>query len=151
MENDKPKKKFSETKVGQFLGGIVNSKVGKAIPELVTGDILGAVKELLRNDDELTPEQRSHALALIELDIQDMKGVTERWVADAASDSWLAKNVRPATLVFMNLVLLFLVIMDSFDIGFEVGSEWIELYKSLALSVFVAYFGSRAWEKTRKI
>ena len=148
---DEKKKKFSETRVGLFLEKIAKGKFAKSVPELITGDVLGFVKGLLKDDDELTDAQREYALKLIELDIKDMDGVTKRWVADSRSDSWLSKNVRPATLVFMNIVLLLLVLMDSFDMGFSVSTEWIDLYKSLALSVFVAYFGARAYEKTKKL
>ena len=67
------------------------------------------------------------------------------------SDSWLSKNTRPLTLVFLTVSTVFLVLLDSLDIEFGVSSEWIDLLKSLLITVYVAYFGSRGVEKFKAI
>jgi len=43
------------------------------------------------------------------------------------------------------------VILDSSDSPFKVGTEWVELLKTLLVTVYVAYFGSRGFEKYKKI
>jgi len=41
--------------------------------------------------------------------------------------------------------------MDSLNIEFGVGIEWIDLLKSLLITTYVAYFGSRGFEKYKYI
>lgn len=145
------KKPFKETRVGKFILGLGDSKLAKAVPEIASGDVLGFFKELLRKDDELTPEQREYALKLIEMDIAESAEISRRWEADMNSDSKLSKNIRPLTLVFINLLLLVLIVLDSWVYEFNVDSEWVDLLKSLSLAVFVSYFGSRGYEKTKRL
>jgi hypothetical protein len=37
--------------------------------------------------------------------------------------------------------------MDSLDIEFGVAESWIDLLKSLLITTYLAYFGSRGFEK----
>ena len=148
---EKDKKPFNKTRVGLFLEKIAKGRFAKAVPELVTGDVLSFLKELLRKDDELTQKQRDYALKLIEMDIEDMKGVTGRWQADMSSDSWLSKNVRPLMLIFLTIFMASALILDSGEFGVNVDSGWIDLLKSLLMTAFVAYFGGRSFEKTKRL
>ena len=67
------------------------------------------------------------------------------------SDSWLSKNTRPLSLIFLTLSMVFLILLDSFDWGFNVAEGWVNLLQSLLITVYVAYFGSRGAEKFQKI
>lgn len=67
------------------------------------------------------------------------------------SDSWLSKNVRPLSLVFLTIFTMLLIYIDSFTEAVVVEEEWISLLKTLLLSVFMAYFGSRGVEKWKTI
>lgn len=128
-----------------FRGG------AEVVSKIATGDLVGAIEVLTRDPNELTQEQRAYAIKLIELDIEDMKGVSERWKADMNSDSFLSKNIRPVTLAFLTVSTVILIIGDSSGNSFNVGVEWIELLKSLLITVFVAYFGGRSFEKTKRL
>jgi hypothetical protein len=44
-----------------------------------------------------------------------------------------------------------LILLDSFNITFEVDTAWVDLLKSLLITVYVAYFGSRGVEKFKSI
>ena len=131
----------------------------KAAPNIlgVAGDllpdagVLGMVKQLISNDSELPTKDKEEALKLIELDIIEAQEVSKRWSADMASDSYLSKNTRPMTLIFLTVAMVFLIVLDSLDIDFGVNVEWIELLKSLLITVYVAYFGSRGVEKFKHI
>ena len=83
----------------------------------------------------------------MELDIQEMKGVSSRWESDMKSDSWLSKNVRPLSLTFLTITTVVLIYIDAFDSSVSVPNEWIDLLKSLLLGIYIAYFGSRGMEK----
>ena len=69
-----------------------------------------------------------------------------------ASDSYLSKNVRPLTLIFLTVMTMILIYLDFYyGAELDVPNEWIELLKSLLLGVYIAYFGSRGIEKYKAI
>ena len=144
------KKKFKDTKVGQFLSnngsGIINT-LGDVLP---SNGILGIVKGLIDKDDTLPPEDKEKALKLLEMDIIEMKEVTKRWESDLGSNNVLSKNVRPLTLIFMTVSLILFILLDSIFTGFNFEDVHIETLKQLCSVVFIAYFGGRSYEKTRK-
>ena len=151
MEERKSKKKFKDTRVGKFLS--------KAAPKILNGvsdlvpdaGILKLVSGLISKDDVLTPKDKEEALKLLELDIIETQEVSKRWSSDMSSDSWLSKNVRPMMLIFLTISTWLLILMDSLNIEFAVGIEWIDLLKSLLITTYVAYFGSRGFEKYKYI
>jgi len=145
------KKKFKETKVGAFLtekAPKLVSQLGEFLPD--QGG-LGVVKNLITNDTELQPEDKEKAMKLLELDIMEMENVSTRWTSDMKSDSWLSKNTRPLTLIYLTLASTILIIIDSFHMMFDVDVAWVELLKTLLITVYVAYFGSRGAEKITNI
>ena len=146
-----PKKKFKDTRVGKFLVKAAPSILGVAGDLLPDAGVLGMVKQLISNDSALPPKDKEEALKLIELDIVEAQEVSKRWTADMASDSYLSKNTRPMTLIFLTVSMVFLIVLDSLNIDFGVNVEWIELLKSLLITVYVAYFGSRGVEKFKYI
>tara|TARA_R110002012_G_scaffold223032_2_gene394970 strand:+ start:41 stop:475 length:435 start_codon:yes stop_codon:yes gene_type:complete len=141
------KKKFSETRVGKFLIK-AGSKLGEALPD---NGYLGVLRNLISKDSKLTPADKEMALKLLDIDIAEMQEISKRWESDMKSDSWLSKNTRPLTLIFLTVSMIFLVLLDSLNIEFGVNSEWISLLKSLLITVYVAYFGSRGAEKFKAI
>ena len=145
------KKKFKDTKVGRFLSnaapGILNT-VGDVLPD---NGVFGLVKNLIDKDPALPPEDKEKALLLLQQDIVEMKEISKRWSSDMKSDSWLSKNTRPMTLIFLTVSLIVLILLDSGNIGFGVDESWVDLLKSLLITVYVAYFGSRGVEKFKKM
>ena len=146
MENDK-----IGGRIKDFFKGINLRKGTEVAIKVAKGDLFGALDSLLKDPNELTEEQRQYAIKLIELDIEDMKGVSDRWRADMNSDSWLSKNIRPVTLAFLTTSTVLLIVGDAAGNSFNVGTEWIDLLKSLLITVFVAYFGGRSFEKTKRL
>ena len=151
MEKRKSKKKFKDTRVGKFLSKTA-PKILSGVSDLVPdAGLLKLVGGLISKDEQLPPKDKEEALKLLEIDIIEMQEVSERWSADMSSDSWLSKNTRPMMLIFLTVSTWFLILMDSLEIDFLVGIEWIELLKSLLIVVYVAYFGSRGMEKYKHI
>ena len=143
-------KPFKDTKVGKFLIG--DKGILKHLSDIVPDKgFLGLVKNLITKDNSLSPFEKERALELLKMDILEMEQVTERWSSDMTSDSWLSKNTRPLTLLYLTFMTTLFVILDSSDSPFKVGSEWVELLKTLLVTVYVAYFGSRGFEKYTKI
>ena len=145
-----PKKKFKDTKVGKFLLG--KSGIIDVITNILPDQgVLGMVKNLIDKDQELTPQDKETALKLLEQDMIELQEVSKRWSSDMKSDSWLSKNTRPMTLIFLTVSVVIFILLDGFDIAFGINSGWIDLLKSLLITVYVAYFGSRGVEKFKSI
>lgn len=145
------RKKFKDTRVGKFLSKAAPN-ILKGVSDLVPdAGILNLVGGLISKDDTITPKDKEEALKLLELDIIEIQEISKRWSADMSSDSWLSKNTRPMTLIFLTVSTWLLILMDSLAIDFGVATEWIDLLKSLLLTVYVAYFGSRGVEKYKHI
>jgi len=139
------------TKVGNFLRSINFSKAAEVIGSMAIGDFKSAFKALSDKENGMTPEEREYALKVMQLDVSEMESVTKRWSSDMTSDSWLSKNVRPLSLIFLTVTTVSLIFIDFFLPELDTPSEWIELLKSLLLGVYIAYFGSRGLEKYRTI
>ena len=141
------KKKFKDTKVGKFLAGssIVDT-LGSVLPD---AGLLGMVKNLIEKQP-MPIKDKEMALRLLDQDITEMQEVTKRWSSDLASDNKLSKNVRPLTLIFMTVSLILFILLDSTFQDFNFEEVHIETLKQLCSVVFIAYFGGRSYEKTRR-
>jgi len=148
---NKPKKKFKETRVGKFLSKAAPNILNAASELLPDAGVLSMVGKLIQGDSDITPQDKEEALKLLEIDIVEMQEISKRWDSDMSSDSWMSKNTRPMTLIFLTVSSVLLIVLDSLDIDFGVSNEWIELLKSLLITVYVAYFGSRGVEKFKYI
>jgi len=147
MEKNKPKKKFKDTKVGIFLkekAPKILDSIGDVLPN---NGVYGVVKNLISQDDEIAPKDKELALKLIDQDVAEMNSVSERWQYDMKSDSWLSKNTRPLTLIYLTVCMTLFIVFDSIDLLFEMNAAWIDLLQTLLVTVYVAYFGSRGAEK----
>jgi hypothetical protein len=146
----KPKKKFKETKLGLFLKtkapNILNS-VGEFLPD--KGG-LGIVKNIITSDNSMEPADKEMALKLLDQEIAEMNNISTRWASDMKSDSWLSKNTRPLTLIYLTFAMTILMILDS-TVVLEINNGWVSLLEALLITVYVAYFGSRGAEKITKI
>ena len=147
----KPKKKFKETRVGKFLSIAAPNILNAASDLLPDAGVLSMVGKLIKGDNVITPKDKEEALKLLEMDIVEMQEISKRWDSDMSSDSWMSKNTRPMTLIFLTVSSTTLIVLDSLNIDFGVSNEWIELLKSLLITVYVAYFGSRGVEKFKYI
>lgn len=144
------KKKFKDTKVGKFLIG-EKGLFKEAADVLPDSGFLGVFKRLISNENTLSPHDKETALKLLEMDVLEMQNVTSRWDSDMRSDSWLSKNTRPLTLIYLTVVTTIYIILDSSSLKFTIDESWIELLKTLLVTIYVAYFGSRGFEKYQSI
>lgn len=75
----------------------------------------------------------------------EQNNLTERLKADMASDSWLAKNIRPLTLIFILLAYFIFAMMSAFDL--ETRGNYVELLGQWGMLIMSFYFGGRTLEK----
>ena len=117
--------------------------------ELVKG-IGGVIDNLHTSKEEKLEAERKIQEIVHSYESKMQEEVSERWKADMASDSWLSKNVRPMTLIFLVISTVLLIFIDAGTIEFNVEASWIDLLQLTLLTVIGAYFGGRSWEKVKK-
>ena len=120
--------------------GEVVSKVGEAVDMLVTSD-----EERLKLANELKQIEINAMLKKEELDLQYDQELTKRLQADMTSDSWLSKNIRPLTLIFILVMYSLLSISSGFK--FEVTESYVQLLGQWGMLIMSFYFGGRTLEK----
>ena len=68
-------------------------------------------------------------LAELNVDLEyyktEQNNLTDRLKADMASDSWLSKNIRPLTLIFILAAYFIFAMMSAFDL--ETRGNYVEL------------------------
>ena len=94
---------------------------------------------------EMENNRKDMLLANLQADNVEAQEISKRWQADLASDSWLAKNIRPATLIFILVAYFFFALMSMF--GWETRGAYVELLGQWGIVVMTAYFGGRSFEK----
>ncbi|MEO9475867.1 MAG: 3TM-type holin [Cyclobacteriaceae bacterium] len=124
-----------------FSGGASEliGKVGEVVDNLVTSK-----EEREKLKQEMTGlVNEYHAKAQEEL--------TNRLKIDMASDSWLSKNIRPLTLVFILVTYtLFSVTDENLIIAghtFNIDGHYVELLGQWGKAIMYFYFGGRTLEK----
>ena len=75
--------------------------------------------------------------------------VSDRWKADMTSDSWLSKNVRPGTLVYLLTAYLIFALLDG--AGYKISESYVSLLGQWGMLVMTAYFGGRTVEKVMEM
>ena len=117
--------------------------------ELVKG-VDGVIDNLHTSKEEKLEAERKIKELMANYEIEMEKNITSRWEADLKSDSWLSKNVRPLTLVFLIVCTMLLIFIDAGALNFEVKSSWVDLLQLVLITVIGAYFGGRSLEKVKK-
>jgi hypothetical protein len=75
----------------------------------------------------------------------EQNNLTDRLKADMGSDSWLSKNIRPMTLIFILAAYFTFAMMSAFD--YETRGAYVELLGQWGMLIMSFYFGGRTLEK----
>jgi len=94
---------------------------------------------------ELLQMQQNGELARINADIAEQQELTKRVQADMASDSWLSKNIRPMTLIFILIAYTTFAMMSAY--GVDTNQKYVELLGQWGMLIMSFYFGGRTLEK----
>ena len=94
---------------------------------------------------KLLEMQQNGELAQLQADMNEQQELTKRQQADMMSDSWLSKNIRPMTLVFILVTYTVFAMMSAWDI--EVNNNYVELLGQWGMLIMSFYFGGRTLEK----
>ena len=117
--------------------------------ELVEG-VGGVLDNLITSKDEKLEAKRKIKELVANYEVEMEKNITSRWEADLKSDSWLSKNVRPLTLVFLIVCTMLLIFIDAGAISFDVKDSYVDLLQLVLITVIGACFGGRSLEKVKK-
>ena len=94
---------------------------------------------------ELAKIQAEGRLAELNADNIEAQELTKRQEADMKSDSWLSKNIRPMTLIFILFVYTAFAALSAAEI--EVNNNYVELLGQWGMLIMSFYFGGRTLEK----
>ena len=143
------RKPFKETGLGKFLSGAGSTIVDTVGDVLPDKGFLGVLKNIIEKDDKLTPEDKETALKLLEMDLIEMKEITQRLKSD--NEHTITRLVRPVSYSIF-LILFFVLLFFDGNVGdFEVSPQYIPVIQSLFGTMTMFYFGSRGAEKIMDI
>jgi uncharacterized membrane protein (DUF106 family) len=94
---------------------------------------------------ELAKLAQEGKLAEIQADTAEQQELTKRAQADMSSDSWLSKNIRPMTLIFILAAYFLFAMMSAF--GNNANEKYVELLGQWGMLIMSFYFGGRTLEK----
>jgi len=132
---------------------LVEDKLGVKIPDNPTPADVEKLRQLQYDHEERLLElgiekarlEQEELKALLAAQANQENNISDRWKADMASDSWLSKNVRPGTLVYILTAYLLFALLDG--AGYKISETYITLLGQWGLIVMTAYFGGRTVEK----
>jgi hypothetical protein len=75
----------------------------------------------------------------------EQQALTDRHEADMRSDSWLSKNIRPMTLIFILAGYFTFAMMSAF--GKDTNESYVQLLGQWGMLIMSFYFGGRTLEK----
>ena len=146
------KKPFKESTLGKMLLGaatLINPTLGSVLEGITSpGDAIAAITK-----SDISQEDKIKLQTLIfDQQNKEMEAVTNRWLADSISDSWLSKNVRPLVLIWCIVIFTLAGILDSIEgVPFTINSLWNNTFESVMMAVVLAYFGGRTTEKATNL
>ena len=113
-----------------------------AAPRRVTQKVDSSTGQPLNPDRTMT--------SLLDAQAKMEAEISQRHANDMNSDSWLSKNVRPMTLVFVIVCTMLLIFIDAGILDFSVKNEFISLLSTTLVAIISFYFGSRGFEKIKR-
>jgi hypothetical protein len=136
---------------------IVEDKLGVKISDNPTPAEVETLRQLQYDHEERLLElgiekariEQEELRALLAAQANQENNVSDRWKSDMGSDSWLSKNIRPMTLVYiLTAYLLFAALSAA---GIQVQESYVQLLGQWGMLVMTAYFGGRTVEKIMDI
>ena len=115
--------------------------IGEKVLDKVMPDPEAKAKAML----ELKKMEQDGTLAQLNADNIEAQEVTKRMQADMMSDSWLSKNIRPITLIFILTIYMVFAAMSAANI--DVHQPFVELLGQWGMLIMSFYFGGRTLEK----
>jgi len=113
--------------------------------------VAGVVDKFVMTKEEKAKAHQQIKTILIQAEQSAQTQVSNRWENDMKSDSWLSKNIRPLTLIFLTFVFVIISFFDGNVGTFSVNEAYKPIYQTLLMVVYSAYFVGRSIEKHQSI
>ena len=136
---------------------VVEKAIGFNIPDDPSPATVEKLRQLQFDHEERLLElgiekarlEQEELKALLAAAANKEDNVSKRWTADMASDSWLSKNIRPMTLVY--ILTAYLIFAGLSAAGINVQESYVSLLGQWGMLVMTAYFGGRTVEKVMEM
>jgi hypothetical protein len=124
------------------MGPMGGAAVSALASKFGVSDSVEAVAKAIAGDPAAAQKLQEVELEFYKI---EQNNLTDRLKADMSSDSWLSKNIRPATLIFLLFAYSGFAVASIF--GFETRGAYVELLGQWGMLVMSFYFGGRTMEK----
>ena len=131
--------------------GVVSAITGFLSGGDVIKDIGGVLDNLHTSGEERAEAEQKITQILATAEQAAQEQVSARWEADMKHGSWLSKNIRPLTLIFLTAVFVILSVFDGNLGDFTIGAAYVPVYQTLLMTVYAAYFAGRSIEKVKRV
>ena len=136
---------------------VVEDKLGVKISDNPGPEEVAKLRQLQYDHEERLLElgiekaklEQEELKALLAAQANQEDNVSKRWQADMASDSWLSKNIRPGTLLY--ILTAYLIFAGLSAAGIQVQEAYVSLLGQWGMLVMTAYFGGRTVEKVMEM
>ena len=128
---------------------VLNKIFSAGATELVK-NVGGVLDNLTTTKEEKLASEQKIKDMIMGYEPEMQKQVTERLSMDMKADSWLSKNIRPLTLIFLVISTVLIIFIHAGGLQFDVKSSWVDLLQLVLITVIGAYFGGRSLEKVKK-
>jgi hypothetical protein len=136
---------------------VVENALGVKISDNPTDAEVSKLRQLQFDHEERLLElgiekarlEQEELKALLAAKVAEDNNVSDRWKADMNSDSWLSKNIRPGTLIY--ILTAYLIFAGLSAAGIQVQETYVNLLGQWGMLVMTAYFGGRTVEKVMEM
>jgi hypothetical protein len=136
---------------------VVENALGVKISDTPSPEEVSKLRQLQYDHEERLLElgiekarlEQEELKALLAAQANQDDNVSKRWQADMSSDSWLSKNIRPGTLIY--ILTAYLLFAGLSAAGIEVNEAYVALLGQWGMLVMTAYFGGRTVEKVMEM
>jgi hypothetical protein len=136
---------------------VVENALGVKISDTPSPEEVSKLRQLQYDHEERLLElgiekarlEQEELKALLAAQANQDNNVTDRWKSDMASDSWLSKNIRPGTLIY--ILTAYLIFAGLSAAGIQVQESYVALLGQWGMLVMTAYFGGRTVEKVMEM
>ena len=131
--------------------GVLSTLTGFLSGGDIVKDIGNVLDDLHTSGEEKAEAERKIKSILVQAEQAAQQQVSARWEADMKHGSWLSKNIRPLTLIFLTICFVILSVFDGNIREFTIGAAYVPVYQTLLMTVYAAYFAGRSIEKVKKV
>jgi len=136
---------------------VVENALGVKISDNPTDAEVAKLRQLQYDHEERLLElgiekarlEQEELKALLAAKVAEDNNISRRWEADMSSDSWLSKNIRPGTLVYILSAFILMALLDG--AGYKIAESYVTLLGQWGMLVMTAYFGGRTVEKVMEM